>query len=155
MAGSYDGRRPCPSASARVVDEAARIAGAPRLPPADAPDADFRRWLSAAGPRRLPTLARLELVEARAEVAGGGTDPMQVVASWRKARAVRADGPPLSVSDLALDGRDLIRLGLKPGPEFGRILDHLLDWVLDDPTRNEAGVLAARATEGAKGDGDE
>jgi tRNA nucleotidyltransferase (CCA-adding enzyme) len=137
------------------VDEAARIAGAPRLPHVDAPDAEFRRWLSAADPRRLPMLARLELVEARAGVAGGARDPMLVVASWRKARAVRAEGPPLSVSDLAVDGRDLIRLGLKPGPEFGRILDQLLDWVLEDPTRNVAGLLAERAMEGTKGGRDE
>jgi tRNA nucleotidyltransferase (CCA-adding enzyme) len=136
------------------VDEAARIAGAPRLPSADAPDADFRRWLSRTSPRRLVTLCHLELVEARAAAEGGGGDPGQVVASWRRARAVRAEGPPLSVSDLALDGRDLIRLGLKPGPEFSRILDHLLDWVLEDPARNVAGLLAERATVEGRENGD-
>ncbi len=129
------------------VDEAARIAGAPRLPPAGAPDADFRRWLSRAGPLRLATLAYLELVEARAAAEGSRGDPTRVVDSWRRARTVMADDPPLSVSDLALDGRDLIRLGLKPGPEFGRILDGLLDWVLEDPSRNVARLLAQRAIE--------
>jgi tRNA nucleotidyltransferase (CCA-adding enzyme) len=128
------------------VDEVARIACAPRLPSEDASEADYRRWLSGVGPRRLATLAHLELAEARAAPAGDRRDPIQVMASWRRARTVRAQDPPLSVSDLALDGRDLIRLGLKPGPGFGRILDRLLDWVLEDPTRNEAGLLAERAT---------
>jgi tRNA nucleotidyltransferase (CCA-adding enzyme) len=73
-----------------------------------------------------------------------------VVASWRTARKVRASAPPLAVGDLALDGRGLIGLGLKPGPHFGRILDGLLDWVLDDPARNRPELLAERALELAR-----
>jgi hypothetical protein len=38
-------------------------------------------------------------------------------------------------------------LGLKPGPHFGRILDALLDWVLDDPARNRGDLLEERALE--------
>ena len=124
------------------------------MPHQNARDADFRRWLSDVGPQRFATLARLELTEARAEAAGPGSGPLEVVASWRRARGVRADGPPLSISDLALDGRDLIRLGLKPGPEFGHILDRLLDWVLEDPTRNEAVLLEELAIEEGRGQGE-
>ena len=79
--------------------------------------------------------------------AGGEDRTGDVVASWNRARAVRRVGPPLSVGELALDGRDLIALGLKPGPAFGRILDALLDWVLEDPDRNEADRLRARVAE--------
>jgi tRNA nucleotidyltransferase (CCA-adding enzyme) len=60
---------------------------------------------------------------------------------------VRAAAPPLSVGDLELDGRGLISLGLKPGPGFGRILDSLLDWVLDDPERNRRDLLEERAVQ--------
>jgi tRNA nucleotidyltransferase (CCA-adding enzyme) len=74
------------------------------------------------------------------------------VASWRRARQVRAAAPPLAVGDLALDGRGLISLGLRPGPGFGRILDALLDWVLDDPGRNTRELLAERALELAESD---
>jgi tRNA nucleotidyltransferase (CCA-adding enzyme) len=49
------------------------------------------------------------------------------------------------VEELALDGRGLIALGLEPGPEFGRILDDLLDWVLEDPSRNGRAALSERA----------
>jgi tRNA nucleotidyltransferase (CCA-adding enzyme) len=65
---------------------------------------------------------------------------------------VRAERPPLDVGALELDGRELIRLGLKPGPHFGHILDALLDWVLDDPSRNRHDLLAARALELAAGE---
>jgi tRNA nucleotidyltransferase (CCA-adding enzyme) len=43
----------------------------------------------------------------------------------------------LRLEDLALNGRDLIALGMKPGPRFGEILSHLMDLVLEDPELNE------------------
>jgi tRNA nucleotidyltransferase (CCA-adding enzyme) len=38
--------------------------------------------------------------------------------------------------ELALDGRDLIALGLKPSPRFGTILEGLMQRVLGDPSLN-------------------
>ena len=40
---------------------------------------------------------------------------------------------PHRLSDLAVDGTDLIELGYRPGPELGRALDELLHAVVDDP----------------------
>ncbi len=45
-------------------------------------------------------------------------------------------GAPLTVKDLAIDGHDLQRLGIPPGPKMGQLLAHMLDQVLDDPSRN-------------------
>lgn len=128
------------------VDETACRARATPLPAPEAGDEVFRRWLSASGPARLPALARLDLARARAIDELGGPDrTTDVVASWRRARDVKAAAPPLSVGDLELDGRGLISMGLKPGPQFGRILDALLDWVLEDPARNRRDLLEERA----------
>ena len=66
---------------------------------------------------------------------------------------MRATGAPLTISDLALDGHDLIRMGLHPGPDFAQILNDLLDFVLEDPTQNERGILEARV--GASSNSDE
>jgi tRNA nucleotidyltransferase (CCA-adding enzyme) len=130
------------------VDEVAFRIAAPALPSSAVDDRAFRRWLSAAGPGRLAALARLDLARTVAERRLGGDDrAADVVASWRRAREVRATRPPLAVGDLALDGRGLMALGLEPGPGFGRILDGLLDWVLDDPARNRRELLEARALE--------
>jgi tRNA nucleotidyltransferase (CCA-adding enzyme) len=135
------------------VDETAYRAGARALPDAGADASVFRRWLSTSGPERLAALARLDLARARAERTLGTSDRVgALVASWRRAKAVRASAPPLAVGDLALDGRGLIKLGLRPGPHFGRILDALLDWVLEDPVRNQRDLLAERALELAKGE---
>lgn len=49
---------------------------------------------------------------------------------------IMAEGNPLSIKDLALDGKDLKELGVKPGPEMGEILKTLLDKVLAKPELN-------------------
>jgi len=123
----------------------ARLAAAEPLPEPGADDPTFRRWLSAHGVSGLAASARLELARAKAEGAlGVGDRTREIVASWTRARAIRSALPPLTVGDLALDGRGLISLGLRPGPDFGPILDDLLQWVLDDPSRNETGLLQER-----------
>ena len=129
------------------VDRTLRMVSAPPLPAPDAPDADFRRWLAGVGRDVWSASARVELAVARSREGLGlalQRDPAAVVAAWRKARRVRDSAPPLAVGDLALDGRGLIALGLRPGPRFGEILEELLEWVLEDPSRNETDRLVER-----------
>ena len=45
------------------------------------------------------------------------------------------------MKDLAVCGRDLIDLGVKPGPAMGAILDELLSKVIDEPSLNNREVL--------------
>jgi hypothetical protein len=52
-------------------------------------------------------------------------------------------GPALNLDDLEVNGRDLIAMGLKPGPHFGDILDRLMERVLDDPEINTKERLLA------------
>lgn len=42
---------------------------------------------------------------------------------------------------LAVNGRDLIAAGMKPGPEMGEMLERLLQVVLEEPDRNDRGEL--------------
>ena len=57
--------------------------------------------------------------------------------------------PPRSRSlTLALDGSDLKKLGLPPGPQFGEILRYLLEEVLDHPEVNNRADLEDLATQG-------
>jgi tRNA nucleotidyltransferase (CCA-adding enzyme) len=49
----------------------------------------------------------------------------------------------VSLKDLAVTGQDLIKCGLKPGPEVGRILQGLLEAVIEEPERNEKEKLLA------------
>ena len=54
---------------------------------------------------------------------------------------------PHRLKDLAVDGRDLIEIGFRPGPALGRALHELLRDVVDEPERNTRETLLARARE--------
>ena len=58
-------------------------------------------------------------------------------------RIIKERGDCVSLKTLALTGNDLIALGLKPGPELGKILNSLLKKVLDDPSLNTKEHLTA------------
>ncbi len=101
-----------------------------------------RRFLRDVGPELLADLFRLRIALCRAaERASGGC--LDLAERWRMAHAELLRRPPLSVADLAVGGADLKELGLRPGPRFGRILDALLERVLDDPSLNDREALTA------------
>ena len=113
-----------------------------------------RRWLAGVGPGRLNDWTRVRGAGSRATDGVTGQDtPARVAATWRRLRKIVSSGAPLSVDALALTGRDLIRMGLRPGPAFGRILDALLDRVLTDPGLNRKEALEALAEELARPEG--
>ena len=51
------------------------------------------------------------------------------------------------MSDLAVSGRDLIRIGFRPGKELGDVLKALLDEILLHPEKNRQDYLLPRARE--------
>lgn len=50
--------------------------------------------------------------------------------------AILKDRECLSLKDLAVTGRDLIQAGFEPGPELGKILNEMLQDVLEHPEHN-------------------
>lgn len=49
---------------------------------------------------------------------------------------ILASGDPVTRKDLAVTGRDLMDAGMKPGPELGRLLDRLMELVMEKPECN-------------------
>ena len=47
----------------------------------------------------------------------------------------------LKIADLAIDGKDLIELGMKPGRTMGEMLHYLLECVMDEPSLNNKDIL--------------
>ncbi|HET7677882.1 MAG TPA: HD domain-containing protein [Candidatus Limnocylindrales bacterium] len=109
-------------------------------------DAAVRRFMRKVGPDHLDDLFRLR----RADSIGSGR-PAESGDQDELERRVRQElevGSPLSLSDLAVDGEDLMAtLGLPPGPQVGALLSRLLDSVVADPARNERRRLLADARE--------
>ena len=111
-------------------------------------DSAVRRFVRVVGPENLD-----DLFEARrADTLGNGLRRSAVSAELvelrRRIVEIIAKDTAFSVRDLDVDGDELKRsLDIGEGPAIGRILDALLEDVLEDPARNEKGALLARAAE--------
>jgi len=57
-----------------------------------------------------------------------------------------AAGMPLRVEDLAVGGKELLEMGVPPGPMVGQILRFLLEMVLEQPELNQKEILLKEAT---------
>ena len=142
------------ASNAMVRATAHRSAWILRPPAGGATAGELRRWLARTGRDALPDLCRLWIASARAS-ALHGDHPGASGAEWppapelaaliRRLRSIARSGVPLTVGELAFSGRDLIRLGLAPGPAFGDLLGHLLAKTLDDPSLNEPAALEREA----------
>ena len=100
------------------------------------PSSVLRTWAASAGRTRLAPLLRLaDAMWWAARQAGEPAPYKQTIASVYK-RAMRiAYKDAISLSDLALDGNDLEKIGIT-GPAVGATLRKLLDAVINDPRKN-------------------
>jgi tRNA nucleotidyltransferase (CCA-adding enzyme) len=108
-------------------------------------DATLRKWAAAAGRTRLASVLRLAAARWSAERDAGMAAPSarNVASVYR--RAVRiAYRDPIEVSDLAVNGRDLEKIGLV-GPLVGQTLRKLLELVITDPSANSPSGLMETA----------
>ena len=121
-------------ASNAEIARAEAAVRAPAAPPDDSP-AGVRRWLARCGPAAEDLLALWRLRH--------GSD-----APWASVVAeIRQRGDAVTRGALAVDGHDLLVLGVPPGPRVGEALDYLLERVLDDPSLNTRDRLLALARE--------
>lgn len=60
---------------------------------------------------------------------------------------IEQDNPCINVSSLAISGKELLEIGIPPSPEMGRILETLLDEVMDEKINNTPEALIKRAEE--------
>jgi tRNA nucleotidyltransferase (CCA-adding enzyme) len=106
-------------------------------------DATVRRFVRRVGEPLLEDLFALREGDVRAR--GRDEDPdVEIGELRRRAAAVIEADQALSVTDLAIDGKDVMAaLGIPPSKRIGELLDALLDRVLDDPALNERERLLA------------
>lgn len=99
-------------------------------------DATLRRWAAAAGRTRLASVLRLANARWAAERDAGVAAPpgRSVASAYRRALRI-AYRDPIEVTDLAINGRDLEKLGMV-GPLVGQTLRKLLELVITDPAEN-------------------
>jgi tRNA nucleotidyltransferase (CCA-adding enzyme) len=114
--------------------------------PSVLPDIDVRRWVARIGRLRISAFVRLAAALWWSDAERGVAAPSP--AAWRtlyRRMLTIAFRDPLESADLAVDGEDLRREGVAPGPMMGRVLHALTDYVLEDPARNTTSTLLAEA----------
>ena len=109
-------------------------------------DSAIRRFLAKVGPDAVEDLFALR----KADNIGSGVpaDADDLGGLRSRIAAEMASGPLLDRSGLAIDGSDLIaELGLRPGPELGRLIDALFERAVEDPRLNDRAELLRLARE--------
>jgi len=110
-------------------------------------DATVRRWVSAIGRTRVDAFFTVLAARFAAEQGQAHAAISERVKGVWELASQMALRDPVETGDLAVDGGDLMKAGIKAGPQLGAALRALLEWVLDDPARNTHDQLLARARE--------
>lgn len=97
-------------------------------------DGAVRRFINRVGKDNLEDLYRVRIADM--EAISDHADPSLLFELEERVEKILEAKEPLSLKDLAIDGNDLIALGVPRGKEIGRILSMLLEKVLEDPSLN-------------------
>lgn len=105
-----------------------------------------RRCLNKLGEKNLRMLIQLELADVKSQNPKYTPERVEnILAFQEQLEAVLAAEQCFSLKHLAVSGRDLLELGVPQGKEIGRILNLLLEQVMDEKLPNEKAALLQAA----------
>lgn len=105
-----------------------------------------RRFVSRVGAEQIPALLKVKRADVLGQSMYRREEKLRYVEELgRMAADMQEQGQCMRKCDLAVNGSDLIALGMKPGPELGAVLDALFERVLDEPKLNTRENLLALA----------
>lgn len=97
----------------------------------------MRRLMNEAGKSAMPLLFCLQQADLRAQSTYKQEEKLQKLAAARRCYdEVIAAKDAVTVKELAINGSDLIAMGMQPGPQLGKVLQYLLENVLQYPQNN-------------------
>ncbi len=102
-------------------------------------DAAVRRFIARVGVDAIEDLFTVRLCDQQA--IAGAMYPDGIDELRKRVHKVLSDADALSVKDLAVNGKDLMGIGIPAGPKLGIVLNQLLETVLDDPSQNKHDTL--------------
>lgn len=101
-----------------------------------------RRAINKVGPNRFAMLLNVQEADMMGQSDYKKEEKIERLKKIREEyRQILADKEAVSIKDLDIKGKDLICLGIKEGPEIGRILNLMLEHVLDVPEDNKREIL--------------
>ncbi len=102
-------------------------------------DSAVRRFMKRVGLEDIPLLFQLRIAD---QIAIHGEPNTTLIDELQeRINQILAAKDALSIKDLAIDGNDLIKMGVPKGKRLGTTLAYLLEVVLDDPKQNNAEQL--------------
>lgn len=105
-----------------------------------------RRAMHRVGEDIFPLLFPIKRADILAQSAYLREEKLDRLAKWQQHyEEIVARGQCVSLKSLAVTGRDLIDMGMKPGRELGEILQKLLELVIEHPEYNEREYLKKEA----------
>lgn len=112
----------------------------------DMSDAALRRFIRRVGTDEVETVLALRRVDRAGKGWSDEGDRVEDLELRARLDGLMSQDCAFGIGDLAIGGKELMdELSLPEGPQVGRLLHGLLEWVLDDPERNEASTLLAEA----------
>lgn len=132
----------------RTIEDITTLVGAHMTRFARFRNANLKKLVSQVGEHNLEDLYDLQ----KADILGSAPpfDFSALNEMQAEIEQILREKPPLKIQDLAVNGFDLMEIGIEPGPGMGQILHALLEIVLEDPQKNNASTLLSLAQELAK-----
>ena len=102
----------------------------------------IRKWLGRLGPEAFFQLLEVKRADGMGQSYELVKDRLvQLEEIKAKSEEIIAQGQCFSLKDLAVNGQDVIAAGVAPGPEVGRVLEKLLEQVLNGEVQNKQDAL--------------
>lgn len=107
---------------------------------------NVRRAMNRIGSENMPMLFAIKRADTLAQSPYRKEEKLAYIAEYEELyNHILQQGHCVTKKELAISGRDLIAMGMQPGPKLGEILDQLLDAVLEDPQLNTLEKLSQLA----------
>lgn len=109
---------------------------------------NVRRAMNRIGVELFPYYLAVRMADAKAQSPYRRREKIEnIVAIRRLYQEALLEEDCVTLRQLAVSGRDLMDLGMTPGREIGSMLSELLEYVIDDPKRNEKEILCSYVKE--------
>ena len=109
---------------------------------AEATPKNVRRAMNRIGVELFPYYLAVRMADAKAQSSYRRREKVENIIEMRRLyQKALLNGECVTLRQLAVSGRDLMELGMRPGREIGSMLSELLEYVIDDPERNKKEIL--------------
>lgn len=109
---------------------------------------NVRRAMNRIGVELFPYYLAVRLADVKAQSPYRRREKLENIVAVRELyRKALLEDQCVTLRQLAVTGRDLMALGMKPGRELGSMLSELLEYVIDDPKRNRKEILCGYVKE--------